>query len=127
MSNFSDLSFKVAATLAAYRGVFLNGTASTVGYPTTTASAPIGVTTDTVLNTSMGIPVATSGERYLEFNDSVTSGALVALNAAGQGVPAVGTTLTNTYVIGRLIGEKVNSTGTVAKILVFPHAIYGQL
>jgi len=127
MHNTSDLSFKVVATLAAYRGVFLNGTANTVGYPTTTASAPIGITTDTVLNASMAIPVRSAGIAELEFNDSCTSGALVALNSAGQGVPAVGATLTNTYVIGRLIDDKVNTTGTVAKVLLNPHSVYGQL
>jgi hypothetical protein len=63
----------------------------------------------------------------LYFNDSVASGALVALNASGQGVAAAGVTLTNTYVIGNLIGAKVEKTGTVAKVLLNPHAIYGQL
>lgn len=120
-------SFEVAATLSAYRGVFLNGTGNTVGYPTNTASGPIGITLDTVLDTTQLIPVQTEGLAKLEFNDSVTSGALVALDSSGRGVAAAGTTLTNTYVIGRLIGDKVNTTGTVADVLVFPHAIYGQL
>lgn len=127
MHNVSDISFKVVATLAAARGVFLNGTANTVGYPTTTASAPIGITTDTVLNANMAIPVRTSGIAELTFNDSVAAGALVALDANGYGVPAVGATLTNTYVIGRLIGDKVNTTGTVGQVLVNPHTVYGQL
>lgn len=121
------LSFKVASTLSAYRGVSLNGTANTVIYPTNTVTSPIGITTDTVKHTTQAIPVKTEGIAKLLFNDSVSAGALVALDSSGRGIPAVGTTLTNTYVIGRLVDAKVNATGTVANVLINVFPVYGQL
>ena len=123
MGNGNVCSFNVAATLSAYCGVYLNGTANTVGYPTTTASQPIGVLTDVVLDTNQAIPVQVDGIADLLFNDSVASGELVALDSSGRGVPSVALTASVTYVIGRLIGAKVNTTGTVAKILVMPQPV----
>jgi hypothetical protein len=125
-TNFNDLSFKVASTLTANRGVFLSA-AETVGYPTATTSQPIGVTTDNVLDTTMAIPVKTLGITPLLFNDTVAAGALVALDSSGRGVPAVGLTTTYSFVLGRLIGAKVDATGTVANVLVNPFSVYGLL
>lgn len=120
-------SFKVAATLAAYRAVYLNGTANQVGYPTNTLSAPIGITTDTVLDTTQNIPVQLDGIARLFFNDSVAAGGLVAVDSSGRGVPFFGVTAAASYVLGRLIGSKVETTGTVADVIVNPYSHYGLI
>lgn len=119
--SHDPISFKVATTLAAYRVVTcLTATAMTVKYPASTAEAPIGITTDTVLDTTGAIPVAISGLAKLEFNDTCASGALVAANSAGQGVPYSNVTAGG-FVIGVLVGPKADATGTVALVKIQPH------
>lgn len=114
-------SFKVATTLAAQRGVYLNGTANTVAYPNTTAALPIGVTNDDVTDTNQGIAVVTAGITKLLFNDTVTSGAKVALDSSGRGVPyAEGSTTSDEAYIGVLVDASVGATGTIANVLVQP-------
>ncbi len=132
MSNIHPLSFRVAATLDAYRCVALNGTAETVGYPANPQTLPIGVTIDTVKDITQGIPVAGPGSiAKLYFNDSVTSGSLVASDTSGRGVPiahqvtATSSTLSAAY-LGVLITAKVNTTGTIADIFVLPGFIRGS-
>lgn len=120
-------SFNVGTTLAVYRGVYLSA-AQTVAYLNTITSLPVGITKDTVKDTTSGIPVAGAGEEaYLEFNDTVGAGGLVALDANGKGVPLAGITLTNTSVIGVLTGDAVAATGTIAKVLIQPALFYGQV
>lgn len=126
MAGNQVLSFKPASTLSAYRCVALNGTANTVAYPGSNQVLPIGVTLDTVKDTTQGVPVAVSGSRVpLYFNDTVTSGALVASDSSGRGVPftlantTTALTLASAYV-GVLIGATVAATGTIADILVCP-------
>ena len=120
MSHIAPVSFKVQATLAAFRGVVaLTGTAETVKYPANASDLPLGITGDTVLDTTASIPVFTHGKAKLEFNDTVTSGSLVALNNAGQGVPHVNVTA-GSYVVGTLIGPTVAATGTIATVLINP-------
>lgn len=127
------LSFKVAATLSAYRIVCLNGTENTVAYQTTAQQLPVGITIDTVKDTNQGIPVAVAGSiAKLSFIDSVTSGTLVTSDmSTGQGVPlahpttSTSETLSAAYV-GVLIGATVNTTGTVADVLVMPGFIRGS-
>lgn len=120
------LSFKVAATLDAYRVVGMNGTAETVGYPANPQTLPIGITLDTVKDATQGIPVAGPGSiAKLYFNDSVASGALVASDTSGRGVPlahpatSTASTLAAAY-IGVLVAAKVEVTGTVAGVFVMP-------
>lgn len=120
------LSFKVASTLEAYRVVGLNGTANTVGYPANLQALPIGITLDTVKDATQGIPVAGPGSiAKLYFNDSVSSGALVASDSSGRGVPisnpatSTSSTLAAAY-IGLLVAAKVEATGTVADVFVLP-------
>lgn len=121
MSHIAPISMKVASTIAAYRIVTCTtGTASTVKVPAAATERPIGITSDSVLDTSSAIPVAFSGIQKLYFNDTVTSGNLVASNNAGQGVPHVDTTA-GSYVIGVLIGPSVAATGTIADVLIGPH------
>ena len=120
MSNHVE-SFKVQSTLAAYRIVTsVTGTANTVKVPASATERCFGVTVDTVLDTINAIPVAVSGIAKVYFNDTVTSGNLVASNNAGQGVPHVDTTA-GSYVIGILVGPTVAATGTIADVLIQPH------
>ncbi len=127
------LSFRVAATLLAYRCVGMNGTANTVGYPANAQVLPVGVTIDTVKDITQSIPVAGPGSiARLYFNDSVTSGALVQSDTSGRGVPiahpatATSSTLSAAY-LGVLIDAKVNSTATVANVFVMPGYIRGSV
>jgi hypothetical protein len=121
------LSFKVAATLAAYRWVAHNGTENTVGYPTGPTVLPIGITQDTVKDTNQAIPVKGVGRiSKLTFNDTVASGGLVASDVSGFGIPfvtgltATTTSFTLTAYGGILLDAKVNLTGTVANVLIQP-------
>lgn len=121
-------SYNVATTLAAYRVVSaLTGTGNTVQYPPNAAGPLLGITTDTVKDTTGAIPVAGPGERaLLFFNDTVTSGMLVGADTSGRGVPytiaadtTTSLTVTSAY-IGILIGASVAVTGTIAEVLVQP-------
>lgn len=111
---------KASATISAYRIVTpLTGTANTVKVPASAAEIAIGITQDTVLDTGLSIPIAIGGFSKLYFNDTVTSGAFVASNNAGQGVPHVNATA-GSYVIGVLTGPTVAATGTIAEVLIQP-------
>jgi len=124
-------SFKVLATLAAYRIVSaVSSTANTVGYLETTTSQvlPLGITIDTVKDTNQAIPVQMDGIGKLLFNDTCVSGKLVSSDSSGRGIPftpavtSTGLTLP-TGVIGTLLGPKVDLTGTVADVAINPQLI----
>lgn len=121
MSHIVPISMKASTTIPSYRIVTaVTGTANTVKLGAAATDVPLGITTDTVLDTApSSIPVAVGGIAKLYFNDTVTSGGLVATNNAGQGVPHVNTTA-GSYVIGTLIGPTVAATGTVAEVLINP-------
>lgn len=120
MSHIPPISMKTNATLTAYRGVTnLTSTANTVKYPASVAELPIGITGDDVLQTGAAIPVYIGGIAKLQFNDTVTTGAFVALDSAGLGVPHVNVTA-GSYVLGTLIGPTIALTGTVAEVLINP-------
>lgn len=117
-------SFLVASTLAARRAVAMNGTGETVGYPADAQTLPIGITLDTVLDTTSSIPVACAGEiAELLFNDTVAAGALVGVDTNGRGIPftlantTTALTLANAY-IGVLVGPAVAATNTIARVLI---------
>lgn len=121
MSHIAPISMKVASTISAYRIVTCTtGTANTVKVPAAATERPIGITADSVLDTSSSIPVAFSGIQKLYFNDTVTSGNMVAADSSGRGVPHVDTTA-GSYVVGVLIGATVAATGTIADVLIGPH------
>lgn len=119
-------SFKVSATLAAQRIVALTGTANTVGYPENNQRLPVGISIDTVKDTSQGIAIAMPGSiTKLLFNDTVASGALVSSDSSGRGVPftlantTTALTLASAYV-GILVDAAVSTTATVANVLIQP-------
>ncbi len=118
-------SFKVASTLAAQRIVYLSA-ANTVAYPTGNTQLPVGITMDTVKDTTNAIPVAMRGEQAkLLFNDTVAAGGLVQSDSSGRGVPftlantTTALTLASAYV-GNLVDAAVAATGTIARVLIGP-------
>lgn len=112
-------SFDVATTLAAQRIVAITG-GNTVGYPSGATIIPIGITCDTVKDTTNAIPVACAGEiAKLLFNDSVNAGALVSSDTSGRGIPYVAATTVFAYV-GILVDQTVASAGTIGRVLVMP-------
>ena len=119
MSAYEPLSFRVLTTLSAQRVVEMNGTANTVALCTSSSLFPVGITLDTVRDTSGAISVAVAGIAKLYFNDTVTSGGLVGVDDNGMGVPFTAATVTAAYV-GVLIGPAVAATGTIADVLVRP-------
>lgn len=115
-------SFGVLTTLLAWRGVVLDtGTAGAVTYPQAATSFPIGITKDTVLETTGSIEVAGHGEiAKLYMNETMGTGLRVALDSSGRGVPHVDTTA-GSYVLGILVGPAVALTGTIADVYIMPH------
>lgn len=127
MSHIAPVSFKVATTLAAYRVVTLSTSAAdTVKYPASTSRPFIGITTDTVLDTTGAISVAIAGIAKLYFNDTCTTGGLVSADTSGRGIAraafgATSTAITSTAAyIGVLCGPTVAATGTIADVLIMP-------
>lgn len=118
-------TFKVLSTLSAYRAVCaVTGTAFTVKYPDTSTCLPIGVTKDTVKDTTNSIPIAVAGERaLLYFQDTCASGEIVGFDktgiAGGKRWTFAGATTASAY-LGVLLGPTVALTGTLAEILVQP-------
>jgi hypothetical protein len=120
MSHIAPISMKANATLAAQRIVAcVTGTANTVKYPAAASEVAIGITADTILDTTNAIPVYVAGIAKLYFNDTCASGTLVASDSSGRGVPHVNVTA-GSYVVGYLIGATVAATGTVAEVIVNP-------
>lgn len=126
MSGALVESFDVLTTLAAWRIVVAStGNASTVQYPDTITSLPLGITVDTVLDTSNAIPVQMNGLAYCFFNDTVTSGGLVASDSSGRAIP-FSLAMTSTAIsrpsafVGILVGPTIAATGTIAQIAIHP-------
>lgn len=123
MSHIAPISFKASTTISAYRIVtHVTATANTVKVCAAATEFPIGVTSDTVLETGLAIPVICYGKAKVYFNDSCASGVLVASDSAGRAV-AHASVSAGSYVIGTLIGPKVEDTGTIAEILINPFFI----
>ena len=121
MSHIAPISFKVTSTLLAYRIVAADTAGSNaVAYPSAATVPVIGVTTDTVLDTTGAIPVSVAGKALVFFNDTASSGSLIAADSSGRGVKHVDTTA-GSYVIGKLTGAAVTATGTIAEVLIQPH------
>jgi hypothetical protein len=121
MAQYGPHSFKVRTTLAAYRIVIADTAGSDFAvYPSAATARPIGITMDTVKDTTSAIPVAGPGMMArLLFNDTMSSGSLVAADSSGRGVPHVDTTA-GSYVIGHLVGPAIAATGTIAEVLINP-------
>jgi hypothetical protein len=126
MSGALVESYKVSATLAAQRIVsHVTGTANTVQLHQTLTALPLGVTIDTVLDTNQAIPVQLNGRAFVFFNDSCAAGSLVTGDASGRGISfALAQTSTSISApaayLGLLVGPSVQTTGTVAEVLINP-------
>jgi hypothetical protein len=121
MSHIAPISMSVATTLSAYRIVTcLTATANAVKYPAALTEMIIGVTVDDVLDTNVRIPVAIAGIAKVLFNDTCASGAMVTADSSGRGIPYVNNTAGG-FVLGPLVGPKVDATGTIADVLIQPH------
>ncbi len=118
--SYAPISANVLSTLLAYRIVRFDTAGSyTVAYPSAASVRCHGVTLDTVLDTTSSIPVAISGVAKVYFNDTASSGSLIASDSSGRGVLHVAVSA-GSYVIGVLIGPAVTITGTVADVLIQP-------
>jgi len=117
MSNAAPVSMRVADSLAAYRIVRCNGSHQ-VALSTAAADAIFGVSQDEATKSNQGIPVAVSGIAKVYCNDTITAGALVMSNGAGQAVPAVATTA-GVHALGVCL-DTVSATGTLAQVLINP-------
>lgn len=126
MSSPFVISCAVATTLAANRIVVgATGAAKRVQYRDTVTSLPIGITIDTVKDTTQSIPVQIMGAAYCLFDDTASAGALVASDTSGRGVPFA-LALTSTAIsapaayAGILWDATVAATGAVAQIFIRP-------
>jgi hypothetical protein len=126
MSGHLIESFDVLTTLSAQRIVVAStSNANTVQYPDTVTSLPLGVTVDTVLDTTNAIPVQMNGLAYVLFNDTMTSGGLVASDTNGRGIP-FSLAMTSTALsrpsayIGIYVGPALGATGGIGKVAIHP-------
>lgn len=119
MSNAPE-SFPVIATLAAERIVsFITTGGSQVHYPAANTEMMVGITRDTVLDTTSAIPVAINGIARCLFNQTVSSGELVTADSSGRAVVFSAVTAPTSF-IGTYIGQAAAATGTVGEILINP-------
>lgn len=126
MSGPIVLSGVVAATLSAQRIVAgITGTAKGVQYPPSVTALPLGITIDTVDDTSQSIPFQINGAAYCFFNDTVAAGQLVGADTSGRGVPfALAATSTAISApaayCGVLWDASVANTGAISQIFISP-------
>lgn len=124
MAGPLTLSFRCATTLSAQRIVAISA-ANTVAYPANNQALPIGVTIDTVKDTTASIPVQVQGIAKLYFNDTVSAAGVVSSDSSGRGIPFVlantttALTLASAF-LGVLVGPAVAATGTIADVLIMP-------
>lgn len=124
MSQAITHSFGVLTTLAAYRVVSLDTSAAqTVVYPPASTRPMIGVTLDTVKETTNFIPVQINGVAKVLFNDTVSAGGLVSADTSGRAI-GIGTLVSGgTYYIGVALQTVSNST-TIHEIVIQPGLAY---
>ena len=118
MANREPISLKVLTTLLAQRIVGLSSTPHTAIYPANLTDPSIGITVDTVLDTTGSIPVQVDGIAKVYMNDTCAAGDLIAGNSSGQGLKHVNTTA-GSYVIGLAL-EASAATATVIQVLIQP-------
>jgi hypothetical protein len=85
MSHIPPVSFGVRTTLPAYRIVIADTAGSNFAIlPSSAAVGPmLGITTDSVRDTTGAIPVAIGGIAKLQMNDTMATGGLVAPDGGG--------------------------------------------
>ncbi len=118
MSVQNDITLKVLTTLLAQRIVALSSTPHTAIYPAALTSPMVGVTMDTVLDTTGSLPVRVSGIAKIYMNDTCAAGDLIAGDSSGFGKKHVDTTA-GSYVVGQAL-EASAATATVIQVLIQP-------
>lgn len=126
MSGGLVLSGVVASTLAAHRIVAgITGTSKGVQYPPSVTALPLGVTVDTVKDTTSAIPFQVNGAAFCLFNQTVSSGELVGSDTSGRAI-VFALAATSTAIsapaayAGVLWDTTIAATGAVAQILIHP-------
>jgi len=126
MSGAHVISARVATTLAAFRIVAgITGTAKGVQYAPSITALPLGITIDTVLDTTQSIPVQVDGAAKCLFNQTVSSGELVTSDTSGRAIvfslAATSTAISapSAYA-GVLWDTTIAATAAVADILINP-------
>lgn len=117
MSHVAGLSFPVGDSIAAYRLVKISSGVAVI-CDTVTAQA-IGITQNNAQNSGQSVDIGQYGKLKLEFNETMTAGALFQTNASGQGVPFASLTA-GSYALGICL-DTVSATGTIANVLFQPH------
>lgn len=117
MSHVSGISLPVGDSLLAYRILKISSGVAVIC--DTVTAIPVGISQDNVQNSSQSVPVGLYGKLKLEFNETMTAGALFQTNAAGQGVPFASLTA-GSYAVGICL-DAVSATGTIANVLFAPH------
>ena len=117
--SFDPISFQASTTIGANRIVtVVTGTANYVKVPSAATELPIGVTTDTVLDTTLAIPVQVHGIAKVICGDTIAGGALVASDNAGAAAVHAAVS-TGTYVVGINVGATC-VTGELMPVLINP-------
>lgn len=117
MSHVPGISLNVGDSIAAYRLVKISS-GSAVLCDTVTA-CPVGITQNDAQNSGQAVEIGLYGKLKLQFNETMTAGALFQTNASGQGVPHVSLTA-GSYAAGICL-DTVSATGTIANVLLKPH------
>jgi hypothetical protein len=121
MADLSPLSFKPSTTIPSQRIVVrASAVANGVKLPAGASNAEyyVGVTTDTVLDTTQSIPVRTHGRAFVIAGDTIAAGALIGANASGAAVSFTAVTATTAYV-GYNLGLTAVA-GDIMEIMVEP-------
>jgi hypothetical protein len=118
MSVQNDITLKVLTTLLAQRIVALSTAPHTAIYPAALTSPMVGITLDTVLDTTGSLPVRVSGIAKVYMNDTCAAGDLIAGDSSGFGKKHVDSTA-GSYVIGQAL-EASAATATVIQVLIQP-------
>ena len=127
MSHVNVQSFKVLTTLAAQRFVaMVSSTADTVQYPESGQNFPVGISIDSVVDTTSALPCAGVGSiAKVYFNDTLAAGQPCKSDTSGRAVAftlsntTTSLTLTSCYA-GILVGATVAATGTIADVFFCP-------
>ena len=117
MSHISGISLPVLDSIPACRIVKITSGAAYI--TVAVGDIPVGITQNNAQASGQSVEVGLYGKLKLEFNDTMTAGALFSTNAAGQGVPFASLTA-GSYAVGICL-DAVSATGTIANVLFQPH------
>jgi len=123
MASYLAQSYKSgAATMAAFKCVYISAADTVTQLDTCLGVVPMGVTLEDCKYVSTGIGVCTSGECRAIANYAISIGSLVVATYDGRVTVLPGLTAASCFSVGRLIGAAGGSTtigtGTVVRIAV---------